>query len=209
MKKGLFSRLSGQVGLGGLLTAIIACGVSAPAMAATTTTTVDTSSCSAPAMSQFLLPFGDSNWYTFMPGEASDSFDGSGWTLSGGASIKTVTLADGRTGTVLDLPSGSKAVSPAICVNNSYPTARTQVRDVVGSQGVFFYVSYAGTSTWSTPKNTGQFHGSGTSWTLSGNINLQPNNTPGWQIVRFTYVPGGTQSDFQLYNFLVDPRCRV
>src|SRR5947209_5968211 len=154
MKKRLFSRLSGQVGLGGLLTAIIACGVSAPAMAATTT--VDTSWCSNPTVSQYLSPFKDSNWYSYMPGESNDSFDGSGWTLSGGASLKTVTLADGQTGTVLDLPSGSKAVSPAICVNNSYPTARTRVRDLIGAEGVQFYVSYEGTATWSTPKNTGQ-----------------------------------------------------
>lgn len=208
MKQGLFSRLPSHLRLGGLLTALMVCGLSAPATAATTATTVDTSACSAPAVSHYLLPFGDSNWYTFMPGESNDSFDATGWTLSGGASLKSVTLADRSTGTVLDLPSGSKAVSPAICVNNSYPTARTQVRDVVGSEGVFFYVSYQGTSTWSTPKNTGQFHGGGTSWTLTGNINLQPNNTAGWQIVRFTYIPGGTKSDFQLYNFLVDPRCR-
>jgi hypothetical protein len=205
MKKGLFSRLSGQVGLGGLLTAIIACGVSAPAMA--TTTTVDTSWCNSPAVSQYLSPFKDTHWYTFMPGESSDAFDGSGWTLSDGASIKTVTLADGRSGTVLDLPGGSKAVSPPICVNNNYPTARTWVRDLVGSQGVQFYVSYEGTATWSTPKNTGQFHGNQTSWTLSGNINLQPNSIAGWQVVRFTYIGTGAGSDYQVYNFLVDPRC--
>lgn len=208
MKQDLFSRLSGRIGLGALITALMACGLSAPAMAAGATTTVDTSGCSAQAVNQYLLPFGDRNSYMFMPGESNNSFDATGWTLSGGAALKTVALADGSTGTVLDLPSGSKAVSPAICVNDSYPTARTQVRNVVGAEGVFFYVAYEGTSTWSTPKNTGHFHGTGTSWSLSGNINLQPNNTTGWQIVRFTYIPGGTKSDFQLYNFLVDPRCR-
>ncbi len=207
MTKDLFSRRFSRFGLSGLLAAIIACGACAPAMAATTTT-VDTSGCAAPAVNQYLMPFKDNHWYTYMPGERNDSFDGAGWTLSGGASIKTVQLADGQQGTVLDLPSGSKAVSPAICVNNDYPTARTHVRDVVGSQGVFFYVSYEGTSTWSTPKNTGQFHGQSTDWSLSGNINLQPNKSSGWQIVRFTFVPGGTSSDFQVSNFLVDPRCR-
>jgi hypothetical protein len=207
MKKDLFSRLSSRAGVAGLLIALIACGVSTPAMAATTAT-VDTSGCAAPVVSQYLSPFGDSNWYTFAPGEANDSFAATGWTLTGGASIKTVTLADGHQGQVLDLPSGSKAVSPSMCINNSFPTARTQVRDVRGAEGVFFYVSYAGTSTWSTPKNTGQVHGNATSWTLSGNMNIQPNNIPGWQVVRFTFVPGGNTSEFQVYNFLVDPRCR-
>jgi hypothetical protein len=143
-----------------------------------------------------------------MPGESVDSFDGSGWTLSGGAKIVTTTLANGRTTSVLDLPSGSKAVSPVMCVTSAFPTARTMVRDVVGSEGVFFYVSYEGTNTWATPKNTGQVHGTGTAWTLSAPVNLQPNNVTGWQPVRFTLMPGGKTSDFQIYNFYVDPRCR-
>ena len=114
--------------------------------------------------------------------------------------------ADGTTGTVLDLPSGAAAISPEVCVTSDYPTARGMVRDVVGSEGVFFYVSYEGTSTWATPKNTGQFHGSGTAWTLGGAINVQPYKVSGWQPVRFTFIGGGKTSDFQVYNFQVDPR---
>jgi hypothetical protein len=82
------------------------------------------------------------------------------------------------------------------------------VRNVVGAEGVFFYVSYAGTNTWDKPKNTGQVHGTHTAWTLSDPVNVQPSNLPGWQEVRFTFVPGGTRSDFQIYNFYVDPRMR-
>ena len=81
------------------------------------------------------------------------------------------------------------------------------MRDVVGSEGVFFYVSYAGTNTWNNPQNTGQVHGQQTNWTLSNPVNVQPSNTPGWQLVRFTFVAGGKTSDFQIYNFYVDPRC--
>ena len=65
-----------------------------------------------------LLSFGDSNWYTLTPGESLDNFDGGGWTLTGGAQIQTTDLADGQTGSVLDLPSGSTAVSPTICVDS-------------------------------------------------------------------------------------------
>jgi hypothetical protein len=83
------------------------------------------------------------------------------------------------------------------------------VRDVVGSEGVFFYVSYMGTNTWNVPKNTGQVHGSGTAWTLSDPVNMQPNNLAGWQPVRITLIPGGKTSDFQVYNLDIDPRmCR-
>jgi hypothetical protein len=155
--------------------------------------------------SQPFLAWGDFNWYTLVPGQLPGSFKGGGWALSGGASEVSTTLADGSAGTVLDLPSGSVAVSPTICIATNFPTARTMVRNVVGSEGVFFYVSYAGTQTWNNPKNTGQVHGNGTSWTLSDPVQVQPYNQPGWQLVRFTFSPGGQHSDFQLYNFYVDP----
>jgi hypothetical protein len=102
-------------------------------------------------LSQPLLSVGDSNWYTLTPGESVDAFGG-GWTLSGGAQIQTTRLADGQTSQVLNLPSGSKAVSPVMCVDDGYQTARSEVRNVVGSQGVFFYVSYEGTNTWNNPQ---------------------------------------------------------
>jgi hypothetical protein len=174
---------------------------------ADTVTPVDTSSCADPLVSQPFLSAHDNHWYTLMPGEETGGFDGTGWQLSGGASIVTTTLADGSTASVLDLPSGAKAVSPTMCVTSAYPVARTMVRDVKGSEGVFFYVSYEGTKTWDTPKNTGQVHGNKASWTLSGNVNVQPGKTAGWQPVRFMLVAGGTTSDFQLYDFYVDPHC--
>jgi hypothetical protein len=77
-----------------------------------------------------------------------------------------------------------------------------------GSEGVFFYVSYEGTKTWGEPKNTGQVHGQHTAWTLSDNVNVQPDKASGWQPVRFTFVAGGHTSDFQLYDLYVDPHCR-
>jgi hypothetical protein len=178
------------------------------AHAATTTSTVDTSMCSDPLLTQPFLSSGDSSWYTLAPGEFPDNFAGTGWQLSGGAKIVTTSLADGSTGAVLDLPSGAKAVSPTMCVTSDYPTARTMVKDVKGSEGVFFYVSYEGTNTWNVPKNTGQVHGNGTAWTLSGRVNVQPNGTSGWQPVRFTLVAGGSTSHFQVYDLYIDPHCR-
>lgn len=161
--------------------------------------------CTSPVLSQPFVPFGDANYYFLVPGEKPGSFSGSSWTLSGGASIVKTTMPDGTTGSVLDLPSGSEAVSPTVCVSSDYPTARTMVRNVVGSEGVFFYVSYENTPTWVTPKNTGQVHGTGTAWTLSDPVNVQPSSVAGWQLARFVFIPGGTTSDFQIYNFYVDP----
>lgn len=200
MKKYLFSLRS--LTLGTLLAAFAA----VPAQAATTA--VDTSMCSTPAFSQPFLSIGDSNWYTLVPGQSS-GFDGARVGVEWWRQDRHDRARDGSTSSVLDLPSGSKAVSPTICVTSSYPTARAIVRNVVGSEGVAFDVSYQGTSTWDTPKNTGQVHGSGTAWTPVTPVNLQPYNTAGWQPMRITLVPGGKTSEFQLYNLFVDPRmCR-
>ena len=201
MKKYLFSLRA--LALGGLVAAFAA----VPAQAATTS--VDTSACSNPLLTQPFLSAKDSNWYTLLPGETPGNFDGTGWTLTGGAKVVTTTLADGSTTSVLDLPSGSQAASPTVCVTSDYPTARAMVQDVAGAEGVFFYVSYAGTNTWNTPKNTGQVHGSGTAWTLATPVNLQPFNTTGWQPMRVTLVPGGKTSDFRVYNVYLDPHARL
>jgi hypothetical protein len=201
MKKALF------VGRALTLAVVLAAIVSKTALAATTT--VDTSMCNTnPLLSQPFLSAGDQSLYALAPGQTPGNFDGTGWTLSGGAKLVSTTLADGTIGSVLDLPAGAKAVSPTTCVSSNFPTARMMVRDVAGSQGVFFYVSYAGTSSWTTPKNTGQVHGTGTAWTLSGSVNLQPSGATGWQPVRFTLVPGGSAGEYQVYNFYVDPRMK-
>jgi hypothetical protein len=199
MKRCLFIRRS--LGLGVAVAAFAA----VPAQAASAS--VDTSMCSAGEFSQPFLSAKDSNWYTLLPGDGVDNFNGSGWELSGGASIQTTTLTDGTTGTVLDLPSGSEASSPTICVMSNYPSARTMVRNVTGAEGVQFFVSYAGTKTWSTPKNTGHIHGSNTSWTVANPVNLQPEKkTEGWQPMRITLIPGGQTSRFDVYNLYIDPR---
>lgn len=169
---------------------------------------VNTSQCGASEFSQPFLYTGDSNFYTLPGGESYDNFGGQGWQLSGGAQIVSQTLSDGSTGNVLDLPSGSKAVSPVLCVTSAYPTARGIVRDVKGSEGVSFYVEYEGTNTWGNPKNTGQIHGNSTTWTPVTPVNLQPSNASGWQPMRITLVPGGKTSDFQVYNLYADPRMR-
>lgn len=162
----------------------------------------DTSACSAPTLTQPFASAGDSNWYTLALGQTPGSFGGAGWTLSGGASVKA---GQNGTGSVLDLPSGSQAISPPMCVSSDYPTARTMVRDVIGGQGVQVFVAYAGTKTQSQAQNVGQVHGQGSAWTAANSLNIHPGNLPGWQLVRFTFVPGGKSSDFQVYDFWVDP----
>ena len=178
------------------------------------TTPVDTSSCTDPLLSQPFLAWGDTNWYALAPGEAADDFDGTGWALSGGARVATTTLADGTTGEVLDLPRGSQATSPTICLTSAYPTARMMIRNVSGSNGgsVGFSVSYAGTSTADAPLQTGSFKTTGNQgatggWMLSDPANLDPSSTPGWQLMQITLTANGPK-EFQVYNLYNDPRNR-
>jgi hypothetical protein len=197
-----------RLALGVVLAAVSA----APAQAATTP--VNTSMCSTPALSQQFLSWQDTNWYALAPGERADQFTGAGWMLSGGAKIVTTTLADGTTNSVLDLPGGSQAVSPTICLTSAYPEARMMVNTVSGSNGgnVGFSVSYAGTTSATTPTQTGTFKTTGNQgvsgdWMLTQPVNLQPSSTPGWQPMQVTLAPTGPKkADFQIYNLYLDPR---
>ena len=151
------------------------------------------------------MQFGDFNWYASAPGESYDNLSGRGWVLAGGAKLVPTTLYDGKKGYVLDMPAGSTAVSPAMCVTNAYPTARSMVRDVAGSAGVSTFVSYIGARV-SPFQGTGTLRGSSTGFGLSSTVNIHPNWLVGWQLARFELVAAGTGSEYQIYNFFVDPR---
>jgi hypothetical protein len=192
--------------LGTLCAAIAAVALGAtPALADPTSI----ATCSTPTLYQPFMALNDRNFYTLAPGGTFDEPTGSGWQFTGGARIVQTTQPDGTVAGVLDVPSKASAVSPVLCITSAYPTARLWVRNLVGSEGVFFYVSYNTNGTWTTPKNTGQFHGNQKAWTLSNPMNVQPSNTFGWQQVRFTFIAGGNASRFQVNDFWVDPRMRA
>jgi hypothetical protein len=140
------------------------------------------------------------------PGESPDNFAGNGWTLSGGASIETTKLADGATGSVLELPAGSSAVSPPMCVDGSYPIARmvTRTLGAAPSNATRFYTSVVGTGS-----HSGGMPVLGTpAWAVSPPDNVAPGGA-GAEQVQFTFVAGAKAADLQIYNFWVDPRmCR-
>lgn len=200
MTKSLFSRRS--LGLGGVLSALFLALGATPALA--DTPGVDTSACAPPPLSQPFASANDFNWYAYVPGESVDSFAATGWTLSGGATIVQKQLADGATGSVLDLPSGSKAVSPVMCVSSDYAQTKAEVRNLTGGGGVGVYVAYEGTKTWDNPQHSGDLHGAGDGWGLSGQVNLQPSNQSGWQLVQFTLQPNGGDNEFQVYDLAVE-----
>ncbi|MFL5822620.1 MAG: hypothetical protein ACJ764_04180 [Solirubrobacteraceae bacterium] len=178
----------------------------AAASAARHSTSTTTPACSAPALAQIYSWAQDTNWYAAIPGEKWDSFSSGGWTLSGGAKFVTTTLADGKRGTMLYMPSGAKAVSPSVCVTNSYPAARTEIRNEKGTAGVSISVAYMGAKAWGANQLSGTVTGVNTGWTLPVPFNIFPSSASGWQLARFTLVANGSAGVFDISNFYVDPR---
>ncbi len=199
--------------IGGVASVLVAAATASPALAdkklaaqPASTAALDSTStadCTMPALSEAFSGYGDTAQYALVPGQAFDSFTRAGWTLSAGATIQTATLADNTTGSVLDLPSGSEAISPPMCVQSDYPNARTMIRDVSGSQAVELGVQYAGTS---SPVDAGRFSGSGTGWSASNPVKTDPGSQTGWQLVVFTLQGSSKAGNEQVYNFYVDPR---
>ena len=172
----------------------------------------------------FAQPFassGDSNYYTLVEGSEFTS-PSEGWQLIGGAHIVSTTRPDGSVGSVLDLPSGSAAVSPPVCVTLQYPTARVYTNTVQGKSDVAVSVAYPGTLTASKPKQVGAIQeeqngnyeggeGQDTTWALSAPFNVQPElggKAEETRQARFIFAAGGKGSETQLYGLYVDPRMR-
>jgi hypothetical protein len=83
------------------------------------------SGCSFGALSQPFAPWGDNASYELAPG---GDFESAGWDLSGDAQIVSGSEPFAATGTLgsssLQLPAGSSATSPPVCVDASTPTLR-------------------------------------------------------------------------------------
>lgn len=175
----------------------------AAALAAVVSTA--TSSCTAPALTSPFAALGDTNSYALVPGESADQFAGTGWTLLGGAKIVTATLQDGKTGSVLQVPSGGLAISPSMCVTNAYPTARAIVRDVGGSAGVSMYVAYLSTdpSLVATASLTDS-----AAWQLSPVVDINPSSATGWQLAWFSFLGNPNAGTTELYDLYIDPRMK-
>ena len=162
---------------------------------------VDTSACAKHELTQALMVGKDFNWYAMAPGQSAGNFDGTGWTLSGGAKLVQTATADGRTGSVLNLPNKAKAVSPLMCVSSDYREARAQIRSLTAGSvgGVALAAAVMGTTTWNNPK-TSNLGGNDTAWKLSGTADLQPADASGWQLVQLTLTSTTTGKGHQIYD---------
>jgi hypothetical protein len=86
---------------------------------------IDLSACNLSPLSQPFAPWLDPSSYELAPG---GDFEGSSWSLTGGAARVPGSERFAATGTLgswsLSLPAGASAQSPATCVDAAYPTVR-------------------------------------------------------------------------------------
>jgi hypothetical protein len=108
-----------------IITVLGAAGAVAAPVSAAQAALVNLSACNNSALSQPFFPWTDPASYELSPGGA---FEGSAWTLTGGAHIVSGSEPYAATGTLgshsLSLPAGSSAESPVTCVDAAYPTVR-------------------------------------------------------------------------------------
>jgi hypothetical protein len=167
------------------------------------------STCEGQIFTQAFALFGDSNWYLLTPGSQFSS-GGEGWQLSGGAQIVESIRPYGLRGDVLELPEGAEAVSPPVCVDMNYETAKTWLRRTDGSGAVKVSVSYAGTRSETKPVKVASIHTSGAGWAAEA-FQVEPGLVAGEpeeaREVRFVFeAHNGQATDYQMYGVYVDPR---
>jgi hypothetical protein len=209
-------------GLAGLLgaAACMALTASAPAFGdelispdgpvTATTTAASAAECVAPTLLQPFASWKDNRNYVLAPGGDFNDLDGGGWQLGGGAEIVQETNPDGTVDGALELPSGAVAVSPTMCVDLDYPTARAWVRNSIGDGEVDVAVVYDAGKSAQIPKSVGHMKGKKRAvWGLSDDIKIQPQlagKQAGWRRVAFVLSGGGKSSEFHVDDFYVDPR---
>ncbi len=174
---------------------------SAPALAASGAT------CEGQTFTQPFSLFGDNSYYMLVPGSQFNT-GGEGWQLSNGAHITESIRPFGLRGATLELPSGAEAVSPPVCVNMTYETAKTWVRRTSGNGYLKVFVSYAGTRSENRPVKVANFHPG--AWWSAEAFEVEPGLVSGEpqeaREVRFILSAGGQSTDYQLYGVYVDPR---
>jgi hypothetical protein len=213
MHHNLLGRRVLRGGLAASLALVAALTTTSPALAddgvIAETTAASQQECQAPVLSQPFWNLRDTRHYVLAPGGDFSDSNGAGWQFSGGARIVNDTRPDGTTGGSLYMPSGSTAVSPVMCVDMTYPTARLWARTLSGDGDVTFSVSYAATKSELKPQDVGHIKGDRRGWKLSGDVHIKPElagKDGGWRRVAFVLTAGGKTGEFQLDDIYVDPR---
>jgi len=165
-----------------------------------------TEACPGQSFSQPFAALGDNNSYTLVPGSEFNN-PPEGWELRGGAQVVSTTVPNGSGGAALDLPSGSSAVSPPVCVTLRYPSARVYVRTLEGKSATAVAVSYFETKSETKPRPVGEVKATQGAWEASEPFSVLPQlggKGDETREVRFVFTAGGS-SNTLIYDLYVDP----
>lgn len=164
--------------------------------------------CAPLPMSQPFIGLGDRRSYVLAPNGNFSNVSGGGWQFTGGAKVVSATRPLIGAGGVLDVPAGATALSPLMCVDLDYPTARTWTG---GAGSLKINVVYPDAQKGLAPKSVGNISGLRTgAWKLSSDFDVNPQMAgkyAGWRRVAFQLTNTG-KSSVQVDDFFVDPRMR-
>jgi hypothetical protein len=184
--------------------AVSLCAVPSLAQASTTTACP-----SEEAATQMLALFGDSNYYTLLPGSTFAS-GAPGWSLRGAAvSSERGAAALPPSSHALHIEPGGEAVSPVVCVSSEYPSFRLFAHEL--SRGTYgtLDVLLRWTDAWGYPHEmTSARVLSESSWSLTSVLQLG-SLLPLWQPdatlkVRVVFKAEGWAS-YAIAGVFIDP----
>ena len=164
--------------------------------------------CAAAPKTQPFLALGDPRAYVLAPNGHFSDTSGAGWQFASGAQVTGAAGVGGAPG-VLSLPPGATALSPLLCVDLDYPTARTWTS---GSGSVNIQVVCPDNAKKKLdPKTVADIKGSLLpTWRLSSDFNVQPQlggKLAGWRRVAFV-LTNTSKAPVQVDDLFVDPRMR-
>ena len=165
--------------------------------------------CSARSTKQAFLQWGDANQYFIVNNGTFESGTG-GWTLAGGPRVvsgQAPWKVNGSTHSkALQLPAGSSATAPFMCVASNEEWMRFFYRDP-GVPGASIRIEITvKNSTGAYSVNTWEAGSSSAGWKVSSQIglpNLRDANGEQWISMRF--IPTNTPATWQIADVMVDP----
>jgi hypothetical protein len=197
-------RISRTLVAAGLLIGLLGClGGQAQAK------TIKPSNCSYPNAAQVFSPWKDQGYYELAPDGGLEG-GGTGWTLSGGATLVPTNEANFLNGaeddTALQLPFGASATSPPVCVDETTPSFRLMTENI-GDKGAKLHVTVTyelasgpkAKQTDAPPADNG--------WAPTPPLQLQTDGEAE-RIARITFTAKDPKAEYLVDDLFIDPFAR-
>jgi hypothetical protein len=185
-------------------------------------TDASTATCTDPQVVPAFAPFGDARDYVLVPGGTFEAkLDGKtldGWQLDRAKQDGDHPAFDGTTDDdtankhALKIPPGGSAVSPAMCVDLTYPTMRLMAKATQGTGELVMQVAYPDSAD-PVFRDAATLDASGKAWGVSDDLAVYPERggtTAGMRRVALRFVsvagPNGAPGEWKIDELYVDPK---